>query len=102
MAHFELRQDRLAQPHPLPAFELGHVSVDRTLEARFVAEQAIQPVSFGDIAAIRLEVLLPITCFCYYFSVLLKALYFFSQFFDKILFALPWRAAAIPQALLLS
>jgi hypothetical protein len=41
MAHLEFGQDRLAQPHPLQAFELAQRSVERSLEARFVAEQAI-------------------------------------------------------------
>jgi hypothetical protein len=41
MAHFDCGQDRLTQPHPLPAFELAKRSVDRPVEARFGAEQAI-------------------------------------------------------------
>jgi hypothetical protein len=42
MAHLEFGQDRLAQPHPLQAFELAQRSVERPLEVRFVAEQAIK------------------------------------------------------------
>ena len=42
MAHLEFGQDWLAQPHPLQAFELAERSVERPLEACFVAEQAIE------------------------------------------------------------
>jgi len=43
VAHFEFGQDRLAQPHPLQALELAQRSVESPFEARFVAEQAIEP-----------------------------------------------------------
>jgi len=33
MVHLEFRQDRLAQPHPLQAFELAKRSAERPLEA---------------------------------------------------------------------
>jgi hypothetical protein len=41
MAHFDCGQDRLTQPHPLPGIELAKRSVERPVEARFAAEQAI-------------------------------------------------------------
>ena len=41
MAHFEFGQDRLAQPHPLQAFELAFRSVDAAFEVCFIPEQAI-------------------------------------------------------------
>jgi hypothetical protein len=42
MVDLELGQARLAQACPLQAFELAQGSVERPLEARFVAEQAIE------------------------------------------------------------
>ncbi len=50
MAHLELGQDRLAPPHPLQAFELAQRSVQSPLEARFVAEQAIESGAIRHIA----------------------------------------------------
>src|SRR6266849_716064 len=47
MVDLELGQDRLAQPCPLHAFELVQGSVERPLEARFVAEQAIESWAIG-------------------------------------------------------
>ena len=48
MAHLEFGQDRLAQPHPLQALELAQRPVQSPLEARFVAEQAIQNWNDGN------------------------------------------------------
>ena len=50
MAHLEFGQDRLAQSHPLQAFELAQRSVQSPLEARFVAEQAIESWAIRHIA----------------------------------------------------
>lgn len=55
--HLDLGQDRLAQTHPLQAFELTQRSLERPLEARFVAGQAIQLRGVGDIAAKLLDFL---------------------------------------------
>lgn len=38
MTNFKFGQDRLAQPHPLQAFELALCSLERALEARFVTK----------------------------------------------------------------
>src|SRR5713101_4472405 len=46
--HLEFGQNRLAQPHPLQAFELAQRSVESPLAARFVAEQAIQNWNVGN------------------------------------------------------
>ncbi len=51
MAHFEFGQDRLAQPHPLQAFELAQRSVESPLEARFVTGK-----KSGKLACLRLVV----------------------------------------------
>ena len=50
MAHLEFGQDRLAQSHPLQAFELAQRSVQSPLETRFVAEQAIESWAIRHIA----------------------------------------------------
>jgi len=42
MVHFEFRQDRLTEPHPLNAFELAQRAIKAPFEARFVAEQMIE------------------------------------------------------------
>ncbi len=69
MVHFEFGQDRLAHPHPLKAFELAQRSVESPLEARFVAEQAIQCRGLGNGTAHSFDLLmlpqssnLPVDC----------------------------------------
>ena len=48
MAYLEFGQHQFAQPHPLQAFELAKRPVERPVEARFVAEQAIQCRRLGN------------------------------------------------------
>ena len=50
MADLEFGQNRLAQPHPLQTFELAQRAVERPLETRFVAEQAIESWAIRHIA----------------------------------------------------
>lgn len=42
MLHFEFGGDRLAEPHPLKAFELRQRAIEAPFEARFVAEEMIE------------------------------------------------------------
>jgi len=42
VAHLEFGQDRLAQSHPLLAFELAQRSVDAAFNVCFIPEQAIE------------------------------------------------------------